>query len=432
MPPPATEAAPRGRFAGAYHLGVNAPPARSVRAFVRLLAQSVLLLCAAAGCAQSRPAGPGKAHVAESSDSRPDTSPGVRLVGTTFFPGNTRDLSGLDETLAQNVRQDLLGGHGSAIAWRGGDRYWMLSDRGPHEGSVAFLCRMHAVQIGIDPDHLPAVTCRLVATTMLRTAAGRAFSGSSEAGDFRLDPEGIRPGPDGSCFVSDEYGPHLIQFDAAGHEIRRLPVPAAFHPHHGGGKPRGRDASRGFEGLAISPDGRMLWALLQSPLLQDGGDQGVNVRLLSMDLHSLRTREYVVVLDHHEYGFHELLAVTDQQFLAIERDAESGRHAAVKRIVRLDLRDATDVSNVAALPAEGLPPEIHPVRKSAFIDLLDPRFGLAGKTFAEKEEGLTFGPDPSATERTLIVTTDNDLEPDVPTWIWVVGVPRALLDPSTW
>ena len=36
---------------------------------------------------------------------------------------------------------------------------------------------------------------------------------------------GVKPGPDGSIYVSDEYGPYLFQFDLFGHSRRRLPIP---------------------------------------------------------------------------------------------------------------------------------------------------------------------------------------------------------------
>lgn len=36
---------------------------------------------------------------------------------------------------------------------------------------------------------------------------------------LRFDPEGIRVGPNGTFFVSDEYGPYLFEFDRQGDSV---------------------------------------------------------------------------------------------------------------------------------------------------------------------------------------------------------------------
>jgi hypothetical protein len=48
------------------------------------------------------------------------------------------------------------------------------------------------------------------------------------------------------------------------------------------------------------------------------------------------------------------------------------------------------------------------------LDFLDPRLGLAGESFPEKLEGLTFGPRLLDGRDRLIVTSDNDFERDQP------------------
>jgi len=126
---------------------------------------------------------------------------------------------------------------------------------------------------------------------------------------------------------------------------------------------------------------------MQSPLIQDGAltaanDRvGVNIRILEVDTASGATRELVYQLDSPSFGVNEMVAINDHQFLVIERDGKGGTSAAVKRLNLVDISGATDVSGVAALPSTGLPAGVTAVKKSLFLDLLDPAFALAGAAF---------------------------------------------------
>jgi hypothetical protein len=39
-----------------------------------------------------------------------------------------------------------------------------------------------------------------------------------------------------------------------------------------------------MEGLALTPDGKTLAGIVQSPLIQDGGAAGVNLRIVTIDI----------------------------------------------------------------------------------------------------------------------------------------------------
>jgi hypothetical protein len=106
----------------------------------------------------------------------------------------------------------------------------------------------------------------------------------------------------------------------------------------------------------------------------------------------------------------------------LERDGDAGESAGFKKIFRISTKNATDVSKILELPAPMLPVGIVPVTKTLFLDLLDPKFGLKGKDFPAKIEGLAFGPDLPDGRKLLIITTDNDFKPDEPTWIYAFAV----------
>jgi Esterase-like activity of phytase len=263
------------------------------------------------------------------------------------------------------------------------------------------------------------------------------------AASLRFDPEGVRVSPAGTFFVSDEYGPYVYEFNAAGGRLRVLPMPAKFlidHPNAVGtnelppGNNKGRQANRGMEGLALSPDGSKLYGIMQNALIQDGAlnmsnsRRGLHNRILEIDVATGHAREFVYVLTDRSNGVNEILAVNDHEFLVLERDGNAGASAAFKKIFKIDLAGATDVSGVANLPQTGpLPSGITPVSKAPFLDLLDPAFGLAGAAFPEKIEGLAFGPNLPDGRHLLLVTSDNDFFANQDSKIFAFATPPETL-----
>lgn len=354
----------------------------------------------------------------------------VVFLGATSIPGTAEDKSGLKATLPDGTPHNRLGGIGSAIAWTGRDnRYVLLPDRGPKDGATPYACRFHVFDVEVPPNRQPPLKATLVATHLLTDEAGRQLVGSAAAFDtgLRFDPEAVRLSKIGNLFIADEYGPAVGEFSPRGKRLRSLKVPDHYRiavpaatpdreepPHNA----RGRAPNRGFEGLALSLDGARLYALLQSPLLQDGSRTGVNARLLEIDVETGKTREMVYPLESPSHGASEVLAVNAHVFLTIESDDKG----AFRKVFRVNLAGATDVSGTTALPLAGVPEGVTPAVKDAFIDLLDPRFGVAA---GAKVEGMAFGPDLPDGRKLLLVTTDNDFDAKVPTRLYAFAVDPA-------
>ncbi len=366
----------------------------------------------------------------------------VELVGVGRVSGVASDMSGQSTVLENGEPHDRFGGI-SALEYTGqDDRYFALSDRGPDDGATGYLCRFHHIDVRVDAKADMPVDVRIVASTMLSDSEGRPFSGMSTAYSAttscagRLDPEGCRCGPNGDVFVSDEYGPALIQFSRGGCELNRLPLPEhLFVKHPGPSKKQenaqndtGRASNKGMEGLAISQNGRVLTGAMQSVLLQDGlrdgrgKPVGTHCRLVQIDRFTNRVSEFVYQLDAPDNGLNEVLACEDGQFLVIERDGMSGTNARFKKIMKISTANATDVSQYDRLPPTTLPSDIKPVAKTEFINFLDPQFGLTAEQLPEKLEGLTWGPALDDGRRTLLVASDNDFEQQAPSLIYVFAV----------
>jgi hypothetical protein len=359
----------------------------------------------------------------------------IKLLAKGAIPADATDKSGLTGALEDGTPHNRLGSCGSAIAYTGkGNRFVLLADRGPKDGTTSFQCRFHFFDISVAKDQ-PTLKIALVDTKILKDESGRPFVGLSSAIDaakpgqsLRLDPEGVRVGRSGTIFISDEYGPFLYQFTQEGRRLRTLPVPARFQlaqPHADpkkelGLNKHGRVPNKGMEGLAISPDGSKLYAGMQSPLIQDGGRKGKNVRILEIDVKSGDNREFLYPLDSNKTALSEILAINDHEFLVIERTGASKN--PVTKIVKIDVSKASDISKLDMLPLEGIPEGVVPVAKTPFIDMRHPRWQLAGPEFPVKIEGLAFGPHLPDGRHLLLVTSDNDVVGDLPTNFYAFAI----------
>lgn len=341
-------------------------------------------------------------------------TPGITLIGKGVVSGNALDKSGLTGNICQQgapancVSKAIFGGFGSDITYTGHDNVFIAApDRGPFDGltDVPYSDRFHFLHITTDVGApFPNIRTVLLETRFLTNESGNTFVGAAgafvQANEFstlRLDPEGIRMSPQRTFYISDEYGPYVFEFDRQGHLKRRIAIPAKFFISNPNANPNdeltgntaGRQANRGMEGLAISPDGRTLFGMMQNALIQDNGLSGLdrlglNNRILKIDLVTGETHEYVYVLEaiNRGQGVCDILAINEHEFLVIDRDNRSNLQSPPqaptrKKIYKIDLNGATDVSGLASLPAGALPAGVTPVSKT-FVHRLARRGSKSG------------------------------------------------------
>ena len=321
------------------------------------------------------------------------------LVGVGRVPADTLDSLGMDS----------LGGMFSSL-WldpatvsKTGDAYsatiYPLPDRGFGDGTAAYHPRLQKASFSITPYYGsgPVAQNQIVFTnngTLIFTENGNQFTGyvpddtnfvaypKSLAGGLGLglrclDPEGVTRASDGSWYVGDEYGPLIYHFDALGALLNTLAPPDGYLPKMGPTYPRvinylaastiatndsGRYNNRGLEGVTITPGGKKLVSVLQSPLVQDGENRNPsrNTRILVYDLdpasptYNTAIAEYVHVLplsaaeaNNRHTPVSEILAVSETKFLILQRDGRGlGGDPGpflYKRIVEVDVARASNL-----------------------------------------------------------------------------------------
>lgn len=112
-----------------------------------------------------------------------------------------------------------------------------------------------------------------------------------------MDAEALVLKADGSGYIGDEYGACIYYFNSSKQIVGVILPPQAMVPHlplgtpFFGGAPNpldGRRPNQGIEGVALSPDGTRLFALLQSATMQDSDSAANqtrrNTRLLVYDV----------------------------------------------------------------------------------------------------------------------------------------------------
>lgn len=239
------------------------------------------------------------------------------------------------------------------------------------------------------------VDVRLEHAVALRTPDGRTFPKD------RSDTESLRIAPDGSLLVTSEGrkrkhdAPWLRAFARDGRQLREFALPSTLQF----GRRRGPRGNEVFEGLAIAPDGRSVFAALEGPLIQDappaGIDRGAPIRITRFDLASGRpTGQYVYPLAPLPHsapfgitgrlagnGVSEILALAHDRLLVLERGFAFGQGFTV-RLFEASTAEASDVLDLPSLDRRA----ITEMRKTLVLD-----FDALARPI-DNLEGMAFGP----------------------------------------
>jgi hypothetical protein len=237
---------------------------------------------------------------------------------------------------------------------------------------------------------------------------------------FGLDPEGIIVDKNGNFWLCEEGGASIWKLNSQGVLIKRytpyanmpgvqaedLQLDTAF---------KYRKTNRGFEGIAITPSGK-IYAIIQSPLLYPTkaiGESSRIHRIIEIDPVTNKQRMFAYLNDGivnqiklKDWKIGDMAAINDSMFLVIE--AASKGTTDVKRIYMININQATPIHSglyngktlEALADSMGLASNaIKPVKKDLFADLI----ANGWPTNFEKAEGLAI-----IDNNTIAVCNDND------------------------
>lgn len=290
------------------------------------------------------------------------------------------------------------GGFGSDIAAHPNNKkqFYALTDRGPN---ADYDDGVHgAGKIFPLPDYVPKIglfevqdngSVRLIKTILLKDRVGRnitglpntpALGGTGETpydihgqviridstrpydpvtnpmklDDYGLDSEGLAALKDGTFWVSDEYGPHIVHYDADGKEIGRI-NPFAHDRRNTFTLPNElsyRRPNRGMEGLTITPDQKTLVGIMQSTLNlpNQSVNQSTLTRIVSINLETGKVAQYLYRQELKANSNCAIVAINHHEFLVIERDGEFLKDTPniMKHVYRIDLAQANNLEEIAA------------------------------------------------------------------------------------
>lgn len=326
-------------------------------------------------------------------------------------------------TFPNGKAMNLNVGMGSAAFRLSGDsqgRLWLMTDRGPsipcaevkkfvgmepeqicaadRNGLLyplpGFVPSIYAVDIGADN------VARINVFIPLKGKSGRPVSGRTGTAGGRgevslgidgkvlpsdpsgLDPEAFVRLSDGTFWVAEEFGPSLVEVAGDG-TIRRRLVPANAAADYKDADYdiapalppilRQRSQGRGFESLAISPDEKFLYAMMQSPLANPDAaasrhsrniriwkivretGQVVGQYLYQLDApHRFRVDNEARERTREDVKVAEIVAIGEDRLMVLERIEKSARLFTI----HLD-------------EANRIPPEFDSLEMSPSLEILD-------------------------------------------------------------
>jgi hypothetical protein len=290
-------------------------------------------------------------------------------------------------------------------------------------------------------------------------------AGALGAGSLSFDAEALTYRGDGSFYVGDEYAAAIYLFGPDGRLKGLIPPGPALAPMKDGkindtsldAPTTGRRNNQGLEAVSITPDGKTLFAVLQSSTLQDSGAKGqanrAVTRIYAYDISAdplPRTPKAVYAIELPVYSKKgdgkidstaaqsEIVALDDHRFLMLARDS-TGHGCSCKApemYKSVLVVDTTGATNLAGTDYEtgvkpiapqtdgrnALDPSIAPAKSQVLVNMLNTtqlgKFGMNidnlnanDLTLSEKWEAMTLVPalDPAApNDAFLFIGNDND------------------------
>ena len=185
---------------------------------------------------------------------------------------------------------------------------------------------------------------------------------------FDFDIESFVVAEDGTLWIGDEFGPYLLHFDVSGKLLEapyatpnffegldptkefvrspQNPALLAGAPQPGALGAANLRSSRGYEGMAISPDKTTAYPLLEGSVISD------TAGLLRIHEFDLVNKQFVGIAGYYQLedpanAIGDFTVINEDEFLVIERDGASGADAKLKKIFKINLAEQDENGVVA-------------------------------------------------------------------------------------
>lgn len=292
--------------------------------------------------------------------------------------------------------------------------YWAISDeRGGERGTPRF----YSLDIAFDANSFKSVSIRKM--VYIKGPDGNNLSSTSRT----ADPEGIRLAPNGNLYISSEgnfaagnglYQPFVREHKVDGSWVRSFEIPAAFN--YVDNSKSGARSNKLFEALALTPKGTLFTAN-EDALIEDGPlttlQAGSVVRVLKLDPATGKAgAQYAYSLPRipvdkaangefaPDNGLPELLAVSDTEFIAIERAYADGVGNTIRIVLASIEPGTTEVQGLKSLVGASYTP----MKKQLLLELPISYQGIK----IDNIEGASWGPRLANGHRSLVLVADNN------------------------
>ncbi len=326
----------------------------------------------------------------------------LRVIGATSLPTGT---------LFQGVEFGGISGLDRAAD----GSYWAIADdRGGERGTPRFY------NLSLDYDAAGFNGVAINSQTYMQRPDGTTFPSNART----VDPEGIRVAPNGNLYWSSEgnwnanaasrYQPFVREMTTSGVFVREFATPAMYN-YVDNASTGGRN-NKLFEALTVTPNGT-IYTANEDALVQDGPltsvSNGSVVRLTALDpVSGAAGAQYAYELPPipvdaapgapfgPDNGLPELLAISDTQFIAIERAFAFGVGNTIRLTLAEITADTTDVSSFASLTGA----DYTPMRRTLLLEMPITFEGIT----LDNIEGVSWGKTLANGNRTLVLVADNN------------------------
>jgi hypothetical protein len=333
-------------------------------------------------------------------------------------------LSEYDLPNAKQFKGTTIGGlSGIDYDAKRGIYYLISDDRSAINPARFYTARIYFTGNGIDSVEFADVFS-------LKTKEGMTYPNSKQDPYHTPDPEALRYNPvkdeivwssEGERIIRPAHNvledPAVIAIDRTGNYKDSFALPANMHMHASENGPRQNGV---FEGMTFTNDYKYLFVNVEEPVYEDGPRAGLNdstawIRIIKFDAGKRKpVAQYAYQIEPVVYppvpsnsfrinGVPDILWISKNKLIVLERSFSTGRLACTIRIFLADLDGATNIADVNSLQAQPAP---KPVSKKLLLNMDE-----LGR-YIDNIEGVTLGPILPNGHRSLIFVADDNFSKD--------------------